>query len=80
MNAEVGEDGPRLVDHDDDPVPVPGPDRVLQPGRRAGHEHAQGGRVVDGGQIEDHQWPVQPETGRGRPVEHPAQVTVDQPS
>ena len=75
-HAEVGQDGPRLVDHHDGPVAVLGPDRALQPGRRAGHENAEGRRVVDGGKVQHHQRSVEAEPGRGRPVEHAAEVAV----
>ena len=77
-HAQVGQDGPGLVHHQEDPVAVPGLDGALQPGRRAGHEHPQGGRVVDGGQVEHDERTVEAEAvGRGA-VEHASQVAVDE--
>jgi hypothetical protein len=57
---------------------VAGLDRALQPCGGARHEDAERGRVVHGGQVEHDQRAVETETTRGRPVEHPAQVAVDQ--
>ena len=78
-DAEVGKDGPRLVDHDQPADAVAAPQDGLQPRGGAGHQDAEGGRPVQRGQVEHDERPVESDARRRRPVEHAGQVALDQP-
>ena len=71
------EDRPRLVDDDEAFNPVGAPQAGLQPGGGARHQEPEGGRVVEGGEVEHDDGPVEVDPDRGRPVEHPGEVAFD---
>ena len=80
-HTEVGQDGPGLVHHHDHVARAPaGPvgEAGVQPGRGAGHEHAEGGGTIDRREVEDHEGAPERDAGGRLAVEHPAQVAADQ--
>ena len=79
-HAEVGQDRPGLVDHHDRVAAwAPrAPRPALEPRRGARHQDAECRRVVEGGQVQHDERPVEVEPRRRGAVEHAAQVAGDQ--
>jgi hypothetical protein len=72
------EDGPGLIDDQDSAARSPAGDGAVQPAGSTGHEDAERGGDVDGGEVEGGEGRLQVVAPGGRAVEHAAEVAVAQ--